>query len=100
MRESEAMTGHNYIRVRWLHEHLDEPVDLWSEVDSQGFEVRKVEIWKDGRVGFASREREHGGTRLGTEPTPPLAEIAADPEFEPEQISEIEFEKCWQANVR
>jgi hypothetical protein len=94
------MSGYTYIRVRWLHDHPDEPVELWSELDDQRFEIRKVEVWQDGRVGFASRERESGGTTLGTAPTPLLAEIAADPEFEPEQISELEFEKCWRGNVR
>jgi hypothetical protein len=93
------MSGNSYIRVRWLHNHPDYPVELWSELDAERFEVRKVEFWRDGRVGFASREREVGGTVLGTVPVPSLAEIAADPEFEPQQISELEFEKCWRANV-
>lgn len=94
------MSGYSYIRVRWLHNNPDYPVELWSELDTRRFEVRKVEVWQDGRVGFASREREAGGTLLGTVPVPPLAEIAAIPEFEPQQVSELEFENCWQANVR
>jgi uncharacterized protein DUF6881 len=94
------MSGASYIRVRWLHDHPDDPVDLWSELDAERFEVRKVEIWRDGRVGFASRGRESGGTMLGTVATPPLSEIAADPEFEPEEISEVEFERFWRAHVR
>ena len=37
-----------YIHVRWLHEHPDEPVDLYSELTGDGWEVRKVEIVADG----------------------------------------------------
>jgi len=94
------MSAYSYIRVRWLHRDQSYPVELWSELDALRFEIRKIEVWSDGRVGFASRERESGGTMLGEAPLPSLAEIAADPEFEPEQISELEFEKCWRANVR
>ncbi|UPT62558.1 MAG: hypothetical protein M0D54_19745 [Hyphomonadaceae bacterium JAD_PAG50586_4] len=100
LRDNPIMSGASYMRVRWLHDHPNEPVDLWSELDDQRFEVRKVEIWRDGRVGFAARDRESGGTLLGTVAMPSLSEIAANPEFEPEEISGVEFEACWQANVR
>jgi len=60
LRDVATMNGYSYIRVRWLHNHPDDPVELWSELDSERFEIRKVEVWHDGRVGFASRDRELG----------------------------------------
>src|SRR5258705_13531981 len=41
-----------YIRVRWKHALPDEPVELLSELDSESWEVRKVEVFRDGRLGF------------------------------------------------
>jgi len=38
-----------YQKVLWHHEHPDEPVAPFSEIDS-GFEVRKVEVCRDGRT--------------------------------------------------
>ena len=93
------MSEHSYMRVRWLHSSADEPIDLWSELDAGRFEVRKVEIWADGRVGYASPKRAVGDTRLGLEPVPPIEEIAADPQFVPQQISNQEFEDFWASKV-
>jgi hypothetical protein len=42
---------------------------------------------------------ERGGTRLGLVPLPPFDEIAADPQFLPEEITEEEFEAVWRARL-
>jgi hypothetical protein len=89
------MAEHSYIRVRWLRWSPDDPVDLWSELDADRQEVRKVEIWRDGRVGYASKTEEVGGTRLGEFPVPPLNKVNRDPEFRGEAITKIDFETCW-----
>ncbi|ULR47139.1 hypothetical protein [Rhizobium sp. K102] len=77
------MSEHTYIRVQWLHDFPEEPVDLWSELDRERFETRKLEIFRNGTVGYASASEAVGGTMLGIVPVPSLAEIAADSEFEP-----------------
>jgi hypothetical protein len=64
-----------------------------------GGQVRKVEVYADGHVGYAGPGEEHGSTWLGEKPVPPLDEIAADPQFEPRAIGRDEFEKVW-ANRR
>ena len=84
-----------YILVKWMHQFVDEPVFLYSELDGSRFETRKVEIFPDGRKGYASKSEEFGTTRLGIDPVPPLREIAKDPQFEPRQITQEEFEKIW-----
>ena len=94
------MADHTYIRVRWLHSSPDDPIELWRELDADRDEVRKIEMWRDGRVGYASLHVEAGGTRLGKVPVPPLAVINLDPEFQPEAISMADFEDCWEKNVR
>ncbi len=89
------MTGHTYMRVRWLHSDPDDPTALWSELDSERWETRKLEYFSDGRVGYASADEQTGDTWLGTEPVPSLDEIAADPEFQPEEVSKEAFEQRW-----
>jgi hypothetical protein len=43
------------------------PVVLYSELDDNRFEVRKVEVFRDGRLGYADAVRSSGGTGLGLE---------------------------------
>jgi hypothetical protein len=91
------MAENTYIRVRWLHDFQDEPVDLWSELDRGRFETRKVEVFRDGTVGYASITETAHRTYLGSVPVPPLEEIAMDPQFVPEEISQAAFERQWDA---
>jgi hypothetical protein len=84
-----------HIRVRWRRALVDEPVELLSELDEERWEVRKVEIFADGRMTYAWGKGASGDTRLGECAVPPLAEIAADPQFEPAEISRDEFEAVW-----
>jgi hypothetical protein len=89
----------NYIRVQWLHENPDEPVWLLSELDEERWETRKVEIFANGSKGYAAKDEESGGTFLGLAPVPPIDEIAADPEFVPEEITKEQFEAAWSART-
>ena len=72
---------------------------LYSELDDQRWELRKVEVFRDGRMGYADGEQEFGGSALGFEPMPHLAEIAADPQFEPVELTRLEFESIWSEAV-
>jgi len=84
-----------YLYVKWLHKDPNAPVHLYSEVGEDSYECRKVEIYADGRKGFADSSEEAGGTVLGSMPVPSLKEIAAQPEFEPKEIPQEEFQRIW-----
>lgn len=84
----------NYIKVEWIHND-DDPVLLYSELDDERWEVRKVEVYRDGHADYASATSSTGNTGLGLEPVPTLAEIGDDPEFVPHEIDAIEFEEIW-----
>jgi hypothetical protein len=43
-----------YQLVHWLHEFADEPGRLYSEVDDDGWEIRKVDEYRCGRRDIAS----------------------------------------------
>jgi hypothetical protein len=47
-----------YFKCKWNHAYRDEPVLLYSELDEERWETRKVEIFRDGKMGFASRDTE------------------------------------------
>ena len=78
----------------YLHSPSDDPVDLYSELDGERNEVRKVDVYLDGRTELADELRELG-TLLSELPIPALADIAQDPQFLPRVITKEEFEKIW-----
>jgi hypothetical protein len=84
-----------YLKVEWRHDHRDDPVLLYSELDAERWEVRKVEIFRNGQAGWASRQRSREPTALSVEPIPPLSKIAEDAQFAPTTISKEEFKKVW-----
>ncbi|ANN21743.1 hypothetical protein SD37_13510 [Amycolatopsis orientalis] len=84
-----------YLRVAWSHEFAEEPVEIFSEVGADGYERRKVERFRGGRLGWADEKHEVGGTGLGVVPVPPLDEINAQQEFVASEIDGDEFEQAW-----
>jgi hypothetical protein len=84
-----------YLKVEWKHDEPGEPTLLYSEVDDDGWEVRKVELFRDGKMGHASRQADTELTMLGEVAVPSLEAIADDPEFVPSLISKEEFEGIW-----
>ena len=88
-----------YIRLYWIHDRRNMPVWLISELDDRNWEVRKVEIWRDGSKGYADRQTSYGSTGLAQVPVPPFDELAQLPGFELEEISQAEFEREWNART-
>lgn len=41
-----------YIKVHWIHNFEDDPIFLYSELDSKRNEIRKIEVYKDGKSGM------------------------------------------------
>jgi hypothetical protein len=85
----------NYIKVKWNHSLPGEPIWLYSEIDDERWEMRKVELFANGARGYASSTESEGGTRLGEVPIPPLVQISEDSEFQPAEIAKEEFEEIW-----
>ena len=87
----------HYIKVFWKHGDSDFPILLYSELDDARWEIRKVEVFGNGSLEYAGPSGSNGTTMLGLAPVPSLAEIAANPEFEPTEITKEEFEEKWSA---
>ena len=84
-----------YIKVKWIHSSSKNPIWLYSELDDDRWEVRKVEIYPDGIIDYAGPNGETGSTLLGIVPVPLLEEINTDPEFIGNEITADEFENIW-----
>ena len=83
------------IKVSWKQDDPHTPILVYSELDDERWEVRKVELFTDGSFGYADRATSRRTTFLGLEPIPTLSDIAAIPEFEPAEITKDEFEAMW-----
>lgn len=88
-----------YLYVKWHHRFPDEPIELYSELDDARNELRKVEIYEDGRIGYASVAVSTQGSALSLEALPELSVIALDTQFEPKEIGKGEFEEVWQRAI-
>ncbi|MDW4910815.1 hypothetical protein RB628_37240 [Streptomyces sp. ADMS] len=89
-----------YLKVVWHHDFPGEPVTLFSEIDEERYEVRKVEVYRDGRHEFASEVTSTGATMLGEIETPSIEELAEQEEFTPTEIDHQEFETVWRRATR
>jgi len=74
-------------------------VTLWAELDEDRWEVRKVDVFRNGTLRWADCDHEDEDTALGDCPTPTLEEIAAEPEFKPRTVTKDEFEAVWRAAI-
>ena len=72
-----------FLKVHWHHDRPEDPVLLFSALDENRWEVRKVDVWADGsgEVSDSYEDEEVQSTWLGTAPTPSLAEITEDSQF-------------------
>ncbi len=89
-----------YLKVRWVHKLDNEPIVLFSELSASRDEIRKVEVYADGRHDYAGPDVATGTTALSEGPLPPLDEIAADPQFVPVVIDQDEFENVWRRAIQ
>jgi hypothetical protein len=89
-----------HIKVQWMHEFHDEPILIYSEIDDVGWELRKVEIYRNGDASFASKTISAGMSMLSVEPLPSPSEIASDPQFKIEIINQAEFDNIWDMYTR
>lgn len=84
----------HYLKCRWLHQDPDEPIVLYHEIDDEGWELRKIEVYATGIKAYAS-EKEQTLCFLSETKIPNLDEINADKQFEAVETSKAEFEKAW-----
>ena len=85
--------------VRWRHDFPDEPVDIYSEIDDERNEIRKVQIFPDGRLEYADAQHETLTTGLAIITIPELDEIRNQPDFSVEIIEKHQFNSLWKQAI-
>jgi hypothetical protein len=78
-----------------MNEGHDNPVLLALEIDDNSYEIRKIEIWFNGVVGWADRVSHSESTALGYAQVPSVEEINKDKQFKAVQIIKEDFERFW-----
>jgi hypothetical protein len=85
-----------YIKVEYNQPPIDAPSTIIMEIDSNSrLELRKIEIFKNGKAIFADKFTFSDEIQLSWEPIPTFEEIALDEEFTPVKIEKYEFEEMW-----
>ena len=85
-----------YILLNWFHNLEDEPYIIYSEIDNQRYETRKIEIYKNGTIRKCNEKMLNSQIELGDVAFPEnLDEINQDEQFHAQYISKEEFESMW-----
>lgn len=83
-----------FIKVIWFHQNVEDPILIYSELNPSKFEIRKVELFRNGKIGIANAALELN-SMLGICEVPSLAEINMNREFFGFEINKDEFECVW-----
>jgi hypothetical protein len=84
-----------YWKVEWHHDFAEDPVLFVSEIAPDGYEVRKVQGYRDGRLLKADAEHETAGIALSEVPVGSIEEVTAQAEFSAWVIRREEFSGYW-----
>lgn len=85
-----------YVKVVWSHDLEDEPVLYLSELGEDGYENRKIQFFRDGKVEWVDELHETASVSLSEVAFPlDLREISDQPEFDAEEMGPEEFEREW-----
>jgi hypothetical protein len=89
-----------YQRIVWASSLESEPVHLYAEIDSDGYEVRKVDEYRNGHLDRADRNGGSGSTFVSDYYVPEIERVSAIRDFEATAISADEFETVWRRAAR
>lgn len=95
-----------YLMMDWKHDKKKYPVKIYVEIDDQRYETRKIEVFLEGKIGFAFLdvefcEAEGGDTGLGDQKMPELQKLLSrnDTVLKTTIISKEDFELLWKKIV-
>ncbi|MBA3425457.1 MAG: DUF6881 domain-containing protein [Rubrobacteraceae bacterium] len=84
-----------YERYKWIHDFEDEPYLFYEELDDERYAIRRIEIFKDGKIVRAGEEDlERDPMALPDQPVPTVEETNAQEEFQAQEITTQEFEEA------
>ncbi|MFC9995560.1 DUF6881 domain-containing protein [Nocardia sp. NPDC127526] len=84
-----------YWKVIWHHDFDAEPIVIFSEIAEDGYETRKVQEYRDGRLLRTDGTDETAEIGLSEIPVGEIEDVAAQPEFSAFVISPEQFDDVW-----
>lgn len=84
-----------HIKVEWNHNFSNEPSIYYHEIGEDNWEVRRVQVYKDGRREWADEDHETSTAGLAEIPISSITDINSQSEFDAREISSNEFETEW-----
>ncbi|WP_251074888.1 hypothetical protein [Streptomyces sp. ISL-12] len=81
--------------MEWHHEFNDEATTFFSEIGDDGYEMRKIQKYRDGRLLKADRNHETSHIGLSEVPVGELDDVNAQIEFTALHIAPKHFEALW-----
>jgi hypothetical protein len=87
---------YRYIAFRWLHAYELVPVAIYAEINDRGFENRRIDEFRDGRLERTDRYEPDLRTSLSQIEVPFPEELADDPVREVLPITREGFEALWE----
>lgn len=88
-----------YLKCDWRQNSPSYPTLIYVEVDQDNFELRKLEFFLDGNIGYATQKKNYGKTELSSIKTPDIEEINSYEGLTVLEITKEEFERVWSNNV-
>lgn len=89
-----------YVLLEWSHKWDDEPVQIWSELDDQRCETRKIEVFSHGFRLTYDHEDPRSAAGLADVPFPEdLRKLNAAGPFHASSVSQSDFEGLWSRSI-
>lgn len=84
-----------YVKVRWHHDDDADPIVLFHEIGEGQRELRRVELFEDGRLLRSDKVEPDAPVSLSVEPLPSIDEIRTQLQFSVVEIDAAGFNAVW-----
>lgn len=86
----------SYEAYDWHHDSDTDPIRILVELDAERWEVRKIHLFRDGTLAYATAGESSGDCELSDVAYPLSDEILESLEFTVYPITRGKFEQLWQ----
>ena len=84
-----------YLRCDWNHNSDQMPVTIYAEYTEDGWQTRKVEVFRNGSTHYADEGVATGDTGLSDQKTDFASVLKGSVSLSPAYITEADFAEQW-----
>lgn len=99
-----------YVKIEWIHPYDDEPSTIFIELAEDHYEERRIELFPNGKKGYATKDIEVNGTFLGETSFPSVKTfnelneqdslVVNDEKIIATEISKVDFSQLWESLIK